>query len=301
MNPHRLKAYLLLLIVTIIWGVAEPIIKHTLGGFPPLLFLTYRFGLSTLAAVIFFAFLGFHFPKERKTQLELLLYGFLNSTVSLGLLFFGLNKTTVLDATLITLINPLLIAFAGVYFLKEHVTSREKTGMAIALVGTLLTVAEPFLQNGHTLTRFSGNILIFIYLFTTAWGAVLAKKLLRAEVSPLTMTNFSFVIGFLTLVPFAALKYQISTILDVPLPYHLGVIFMALISGSLAYFLANKAQKTIEIGEAAVFSYLYPIFAAPLAVIWLGEVITPIYLLGAVISTLGVVIAETKKNLNVKS
>ncbi|PIP57395.1 hypothetical protein COX03_03365, partial [Candidatus Woesebacteria bacterium CG22_combo_CG10-13_8_21_14_all_39_10] len=64
MNPHRLKAYILLLIVAVIWGIAGPVIKFTLGGFPPLLFLTYRFGLSTLVAVILFAFLGFHFPKD---------------------------------------------------------------------------------------------------------------------------------------------------------------------------------------------------------------------------------------------
>ncbi|PJA42810.1 EamA family transporter, partial [Candidatus Woesebacteria bacterium CG_4_9_14_3_um_filter_39_10] len=44
MNPHRLKAYILLLIVAVIWGIAGPVIKFTLGGFPPLLFLTYRFG-----------------------------------------------------------------------------------------------------------------------------------------------------------------------------------------------------------------------------------------------------------------
>ena len=39
----RIKAYILILIVTIIWGVASPIIKYTLDGFDPLSFLTYRF------------------------------------------------------------------------------------------------------------------------------------------------------------------------------------------------------------------------------------------------------------------
>lgn len=294
MNPHRLKAYALLLIVTAIWGVAEPVIKFTLAGFPPLLFLTYRFGLSTLTAIFLFAIFGFHLPQDKNTRLELLLYGFITSTVSLSLLFFGLEKTTVLDATLITLINPLLIALAGVYFLKEHVTLKEKLGMGIALLGTLLTVAEPFLQNGHAATRFSGNLLIFLYLFTTAWGAVLAKKLLRAEVSPLLMTNLSFVIGFITLLPFALPLIRYSSF-NVHFSYHLGVAFMALISGSLAYFLANKAQKTIEVSEAAVFSYLYPVFAAPLAVAWLGEKITPVFIIGAVVITAGVVIAEVKQ------
>ncbi len=295
MNPHRLKAYFLLLIVAVIWGVAGPVIKFTLGGFPPLLFLAYRFGLSTLVAIILFLFLGFRFPKDKKTKVELIIYGFITSTVTLGFLFFGQEKTTALDATLITLINPLVISLAGARFLKEHVTAREKIGMTIAFLGTILTIIEPFLQNGHSLTRFSGNVLVFISLLAAAWGAILAKKLLRADVNPLTLTSTSFIIGFLTLAPFAILKYKISAVTSVSLPYHLGVIFMALVSGSFAYFLANKAQKTIEISEAAVFSYLYPIFAAPLAVVWLGEKITPVFILGAAIITIGVVIAETKK------
>jgi len=294
MNPHRLKAYFLLLVVTVIWGVAGPVIKFTLGGFPPLLFLTYRFGLSTVVAVILFAFLGFHFPKDRKVQFGLLLYGFITSTVTLGFLFFGQEKTTALDAALIILINPLLISLAGVRFLKERITAKEKLGIVIAFVGTILTIIEPFLQNDHSLAGFSGNILVFISLLTATWGAILAKKLLRAEINPLTMTNVSFIVGFITLLPFALPLIHYSSF-NIHYSYHLGVVFMALVSGSLAYFLANKAQKTIEIGEAAVFSYLQPIFAAPLAVAWLGEAITPTFLLGATIITIGVVIAETKK------
>jgi len=287
MNPHRLKAYFLLFIVSVIWAVAGPIIKYTLGGIPPLLFLTYRFGLSTLISIICFFLFGFRFPKESKVRRELILYGFLTSTVSLGLLFFGLKNTTVLDMSLITLISPLLITVAGVYFLKEHVTVREKIGLGIALAGTILTVIEP--------SRFSGNFLIFLYLLTTAWSAVLAKRLLRENVDPLSMSNFSFIIGFLTLLPFAVLKYPPGIIREIPLSYHLGVIYMAILSGSVAYYLSNKAQKTIEIGEAAVFSYIYPLFSTPLAVVWLGEKITPMFILGAVVITFGVIIAETKK------
>lgn len=295
MNPHRLRAYLYLSVVAFVWGIAEPIIKFTLQGFPPLLFLTYRFGISTIFALPLFFIFKTNLPKDKKTLFQLIFYSFITSTVSLGLLFFGMEKTTVLDATLIILINPLIVSLAGVFFLREHITAREKIGMGIALLGTVLTIIEPFLQNGHSLTRFSGNILIVLYLFAAAWGAVMAKKLLRADINPLTMTNFSFIIGFITLVPFAIVSYGFSDIVKVPLSYHLGVIFMALISGNLAYFLSNKAQKTIEIGEAAIFSYLFPVFAAPLAVVWLGEKITPIFAVGAVIITLGVVIAEIKK------
>ncbi|KKU09296.1 MAG: hypothetical protein UX13_C0044G0005 [Candidatus Woesebacteria bacterium GW2011_GWB1_45_5] len=297
MNPARNRAYLNLLIVTAIWGVAGPIIKYTLGGFDSLTFLVYRFGLSSMLALVTFAVMRPHFPKDKKVFWNLIAYGFLTSTVSLGFLFFGLENTTVLDMSLITLANPLLIIIAGVMFLNERVTRKEKIGMTIALAGTFLTVIEPLIQNGNGALRLSGNVLILGYLIATAWSAVLAKELLRKDVSPLTMTNVSFIVGFISLLPFALIinSRALLSIPSVPLPYHLGVFYMAFLSGSLAYWLGNKAQKTIEIGEEAIFSYLYPIFSTPLAVIWLGEKITPVFIAGAAVIALGVFIAEMKR------
>jgi len=230
----------------------------------------------------------------------LVIYVFLTSTVSLGLLFLGLKNTTVLDSSLITLADPLLISLAGVYFLREHMTRREKIGTLIAMSGTALTIIEPLIQNGNGNLRLSGNLLIIGYVIVTAFSAVLVKKLLRENVNVLTLTSISFIIGFITTAPLALKDSSIpnlfAQIQSVSSPYHFGVLYMAVVSGSLAYYLANKAQKTIEIGEQAVFGYLYPVFAAPLAVYWLGEKITPIFVIGAVIIAFGVFLAEWKKS-----
>jgi len=297
MNPARTRAYIGLLIVTAIWGLAGPIIKYTLGGFDSLSFLTYRFAISTMVALISFAVLGIHIPKDKNTFWNLMAYGFLTSTVSLGLLFFGLENTTVLDMSLITLANPLLISIGGVMFLGEHITKKEKLGMGIAFAGTLLTVIEPLIQNGGSEIRLSGNIFIVGYLIATAWATVMAKRLLREGVRPETMTNSSFIIGLISLLPFLILRpgFSLNALYQVPFTYHLGVVYMAILSGSLAYYLYEKAQKTIEIGEASVFSYLYPLFSMPLAVLWLGEKVTPMFIVGAGIIALGVAIAEIKK------
>jgi drug/metabolite transporter (DMT)-like permease len=288
----------MLLIVTAIWAIATPVIKFTLSGFNSLTFLTYRFGLSSVIAIISILFVGWRLPKDKKILTLMLIYCLLNPTVILGFYFLGMEKTTVLDTTLIFLINPILFSTAGVIFLKEHITKREKVGMAIAALGTALTVIEPIIHNGANFTKLSGNILILVSAIISVGTAILAKKLLRYGVHPLTMTNFSFLVGFLTLLPLFLIMRPASftnSFIDTPLPYHLGVIYVALLSGSLAYYLSNKAQKTIEVGESAVFAYLSPLFSAPLAVIWLKEKITPIFILGAVIITVGVIIAEVKK------
>lgn len=298
MKFARIRAYLMLLVVAIIWGIASPVIKYTLEGFSPLLFLTYRFGISTILAIIIFLTFGLHIPKDRKTFLLMLFTGFLTSTVALGLLFLGLENTTVLDSSLITLASPLIISTAGVMFLNEKITKREKIGMAIAIFGTILTIIEPLLQNDHFLPKLSGNILVLGYVIITVIATVLTKKLLQRGVNPLTLTNFSFIVGFLTLLPFAILNNQniLLSITSIKFNYHLGVLYMAILSGSLAYFLSNKAQKTIEIGEQSLFAYLYPIFSLPIAVIWLGEKITTTIVVGGIVIIIGVAIAEIKRS-----
>lgn len=298
MSP-RIHAYLSLLITVAIWGVAAPVIKFTLGEFPPVLFLFYRFVISAAAALVMALAFGFKLPTNRKVLLLTLLYGFLTSTISLGLVFLGFERTTAVNASLISAIGPILVTIAGVLFLREHVTRREKIGIGIAVGGTTLTMLEPLLQgaDGSTLT---GNMLVFASLLVAVVTTVIAKVLLRDHVEAATATGISFFIGFLTFIPITLLSYDpnevIGQIKQASLPYHLGVWYMALLSGNLAYFLWHKAQKTIEIGEAALFGYLGPIFAIPLAVLWLKEVINTTFVIGTVIIAIGVFIAERKRS-----
>jgi drug/metabolite transporter (DMT)-like permease len=298
MNPVRKRAYIELLVVSLIWGLAAPIIKYTLGGFSPAIFLTYRFFISAVIASIFFIIIGLKLPKDKKTLGFVILNGFLITTVGLGLLFLGADKTSSVDSNLISAMAPVTIAIAGVLFLKERVTKRESLGLLIALAGTFLTILEPVFRNHGGFGGLEGNLLVFASVMITTITAVLAKKLLRNGVDAITATSLSFIVGFVSLAPFTlpsifASNFQLLT--SVPLTYHLGVFYMAVLSGTLAYILWHKAEKSIEIGEVGFFAYLYPIFGTPLSVIWLGEKITSPFVIGVIVIIIGVVLASWKK------
>lgn len=298
---NRLTAYLLLLVVAAIWGAALPIIKFTLGGFSPLIFLTYRFGVSAVISLVLILLLGLQIPRKKTVILLTLGYGFLTSTITLGLLFLGIERTTAVDTTLIAATAPILVTVAGVVFLNEHATRRERMGIALAFSGVVVTLLEPILKNHDGVFGLAGNIFVFVSVLAGTASAVMAKVILRKEVSPATAVNISFIVGFLTLLPAALILYSpqaiINQIQSASLPYHMGLWYMAIFSGNIAYFFWHKAQKTIEVGEAGLFTYLQPLFALPLAVLWLGETISPAFVTGAVIITTGVLLAEYKKNL----
>lgn len=301
MNRHRIIALWYLLLVSIIWGVAGPVIKHTLGDFPPLIFLTYRFGLNSIVTLLLWRS-SIKLPKKNDRKIHILLYSLLVVPVTLGLLFYGYNFTSALEGTVISTVGPIFASLAGLWFLNEHVTKREFVGLLIALAGTLLLLFEPLLHGQSIVVSGSvlGNTLIVLSVVAETAGLILAKVTLRETISPFVLTSISFLVGFIVIAPLAVathgLPMIISTILHAPLMAHAGVWFMAFASGLLAYTLKNKALKTIEIGESSVFNYLYPIWAAPLALYWLGEQITFPFIVASVIITVGVFLAEFKKS-----
>jgi drug/metabolite transporter (DMT)-like permease len=224
----------------------------------------------------------------------------------MALLFYGYDKSNVLDASIIGNTAPIFVVLGGAILLRENVTKKEIVGIITTLLGTLIVVAEPLfndIQIGERSTM--GNLLIILANIAWVIYVIITKKELHHKIDVLLMTTYMFVLGFLSCLPFAL--YQsggatnlLYTVSLAPFKAHLGVWYMAVLSGSLAYFLFQKGQKNIEASEATLFSYLSPIFAAPLAVFWLKEEVTLPFIIGTTIIILGVFVAEYRKTKGTK-
>ncbi len=286
----RTRAYIYLLIASFIWGIAGPVIKYTVGYLPPLIFLFYRFAIAGVFALVTLVLHNHnHWPKSPSQRLWIFLYCFLNSTVVLGLLFLGYERTSAISGSVVNTIYPIIVAIVGVIFLKERVTHREKIGMGIVLGGTSLIL----LNSG--VVAFGGNMLILASITIGVLGAVMAKLLLRTKLSPFALTQLSFLIGLITITPLVFYFHSPSSVFQlltaIPVSVHAGVWYMALLSGTFAYTLWHLGQKSIEIGETAMFSYLYPIFAIPVSFFWLHEQISWNSMIGGFVIILGLYLA----------
>ncbi len=290
----RIRAYILLFIAVAIWGFAGPVIKFTLGYFDPIVFLTYRFLLTSLILVPLLFILEPRFwlklsPFTPRDWFFLVICGLTGTSLQLLLLFWGFNLTSAIDASLISSASPILSTLAAWLFLKDRITLREKIGIAIAFIGSIIIVFQPLAGS------LAGNLLVVAADVVWVVYLILSKKLLRHQLSPLLITTSNFFIGFLSMsVVLFFFRPPLYSLLSTPYPAHLGVIYMALISGALAYFLFQRAQKSIETSEANVFTYLMPLFSTPLAYFWLKEPITLPFIVGAVIVAAGVTISEVK-------
>jgi drug/metabolite transporter (DMT)-like permease len=305
----RTRAYLQLLIVSIIWGLASPIIKFTLTDFPPTLFLVYRFGISSVIAVIFLWWKKPVIDNSPKQTGFAILYSFLAVTVGLGLLFLGLSKTSSLIGSVLHSIAPIVTALAGAIILHEKITKHELWGTVLAFFGTLLILFSPLLMDGGVnfstkLGSVEGNVLVMSGLFLDVMASIVIKFISKGKTSIETISHISFIFGFFTLIPILFYQHSLHEIIQqfqsASLLSHLGVWYMAVFSGTIAYILRNKAVATIDVSETAIFTYLLPLWSAPVSLLVLHESIHPSFWIGAVIIALGIVIAEWHKKKRLK-
>lgn len=302
MQKQRTHAYLLLLVVSMIWGIAVPVIKHTLVYFPPLTFLTYRFFLSSLVAVIFFTLNRDKLPKPGKQHNYSLAAAIGTVVIGLSILFFGFEYTSAVSGSLLTATGPIFAVIAGHFMLKEKVTRNQIIGISLAMTGSLIIVFTT--GGGKELGLFGlamiGNIIILCSRISDAIGISFGKKAIDAGMSPTALTHHSFLLGFL-IIGILAIYFSggiIPILRDIqaaPLEAHLGVLYMAFISGSLAYILMNKAIRIVGVGQSSIFNYLTVVWAVPLSIFWLNESISFSFIIGAGIIAVGVIIAEYHK------
>jgi len=263
------------LITAIIWGFASPVIKYTVAQIKPFAFLFYRFLIVTFVFLPTFIVIAKREKETFSSLLKIAPLGLLGITLTLSFIFVGLERTTALEASVLVALSPIFICVAGVLFLKEKITRLEAVGISLAFAGTLVMVGEPLLEGrAFAGQNLAGNLLIIASGITWTAYVILSKEEFKKH-SPFIITATSFFTGLVTITPLALLEqgtklfnYQALVLTSGAL---WGVLYMSLFSSVIAYFTFQLGLKLIEASEATLFAYLQPIFAAPLAVFWLGE------------------------------
>ncbi len=307
MDQKRKKAYLALLTTAIIWGLAPPIIKYTLRFTSPLSFLFYRFLIVSLILLIPLVIKLVKQKPNLNLCLQYLVLGFIGTPLTLLLLFFGMQKTSAISASLISIFTPILVILGGVVFLKEKVTRQERLGISLIFLGALFSVIEPLFKNGLQFNQnLVGNLLILGGSLSWTSFSLLRRKF-GERLDSFILSASSFVLGVILVFPLfwlerLATNDYLLSIFQPPEPLFLlsfpaiwGIFYMAILGSVIAYFTYIYGFSRIEASEATLFTYLEPIFAIPAAVVFLKEIPSLLFLIGAGLIVTGVIISQVRQ------
>ena len=258
------RAHLALLCTTIIFGLAYNIVKSLMPVVLSPMQLIFIRLLGVM--VIFWLFQRIFVPEkvERKDLVMLAVCGMFGFALNQALFYEGLNLSTPLDASLIHVLNPILVMVFASVLIGEKVTWKKAGGIALGASGVLILVLygrQRSFHGNHAL----GNILIFLNMVFYALYLVLIKPLIGKYHTTTILKWVSF-FGFIFVFPLSikpALEINFAAITFMA---WLGIIYIIVLNTFVAYLLINYALRSVSTTVVSYYSYLQPVIAGIMSV-----------------------------------
>lgn len=200
----------------------------------------------------------------------------------------SLTQTSVANSEVLHSLTPLFTTLVGWIFLGQQFDRRFLFGIAIAIGGSILLVANDF---SITYDKLQGDELALISAIF--WGGcLLVLEKLQNQLSLITITTWNELIGSICLLPIIFMgrdrliptSWQIWVILTV-----IGVV------GIFARILITYSLKHLSSGLVATILLLHPVITAILAWVIFSEIFSLTNFLGFTIILLGVYLATLSK------
>lgn len=212
-----------------------------------------------------------------------------------GSLYF-LTENTALEVTLTTNVafivcsTPLLtLLLSRLIYRSEKATSRLWIGSLLALVGVGLVIF-----NGNFVLKLSplGDLLSLTAALAWAFYSLIMHRV-SDRYSTVFITRKVFFYGLLTILPAFVVRpwqFPLSSLIQPSVLFNL--LFLGLLASLVCFAVWNVILKQLGTVRASNYIYLNPLFTSMGALVFLGEPLTPIALLGAACVLCGVYLAS---------
>jgi len=185
------RQLILLVFLTLAWGLNWPIMKLGVTDFPPLTFRTMSMwlGLPVLALAMVWLKVPFYIPRERYRELFWL--AVVNMFIWHALMILAVKSLTSGRAAILGYTMPIFSALLGAWFFGNRLRARNWVGVAAAGLGVSLLL-------WHELTHLSGRPLGVLLALAAAAAWALGTQQLRQSTMPAAALTISFWMTVLT-------------------------------------------------------------------------------------------------------
>lgn len=191
--------------------------------------------------------------------------------VAINQLFFikGLSLTTAIHSSLLSLATPIFITIIAAWLLREAFTWQKMAGLALGIMGAVILIS---MRDSSTsaANMLLGDCFILINAISYAFYLVLVRPLM-ARYSPIHVLRWVFTFGTFMILPFGMDQFLETNWQTFGMAQWLAIFFAGFFLTFMAYLLNVYGLSVI--GPSATGSYIYtqPVFAAIIAMLFMGE------------------------------
>jgi drug/metabolite transporter (DMT)-like permease len=283
--------FLALIPAQFFFGSLPVIGKVVLAVLPPMALVGIRTSITALILILVQTFRRRLWLNERGDYVRLALLSLFG--VVLNQLFFigGLSLTTASNTSLLAVMIPVFALTVGAVAGFERLTWLKIAGIIVAALGVIILL-DPRKASFSSQTTL-GDLCIVINCL--AYGIYVAtSKSVIVRNGTFRSMMWVFIFGAIVCVPLGAVSLSHTDLASVPAYVWWVAVYIAIGATAAPYLLNAWALQKVDPSTVAVYVYLQPLIGFSLAVLFLGESLTLVFAVAAVMIFAGVFMVTRK-------
>ena len=294
---RRLSLYLMALATVSLWGASFPLTKAALEWAGPTTIAFVRWLISAAALFIWLARarqLGLAMALLRNEGGRVLWVALSGITLFYFLENVALGFTTATNAGVLSNLTSVFMVLIGTLWLKERLSPIEWGAMGVAFAGAILvSQGAGHLTLGNT--GLQGDVLMIVATLFAAIYSIGGKRLVETNAPVVVLADVALV-GALLLLPLTVWEVGgvagLGTLLRLsPIAWG-ALLLLGLGAGALANIWWLRILAATTAARAGMTLFLIPVISTAVAVLALGEPLTPLVVIGALLVLAGVALVE---------
>jgi len=280
-----------LIVLSILWGGSFFFVEILVDYLPPLTIVTLRVGLAAIGLWGLILALKLPVPKKAKHWAALFLLGILNNALPFCLIVWGQTQISSGLASIFNATTPFFtVVIAGLCLADEKISVLKILGVIFGLFGVIVLIGPEALNgmSGSVL----GQIAVMSAALSYAVAGVYARRFKEWNISPLVIATGQVTSAAFLMIPLMLVFDQPWTLPSPPIIALLSLLGLAFFSTVIAYILYFRLIASAGATNAALVTFLIPISAILLGVLFLDETFTVIDCMGMALIGVGLLIMD---------
>jgi len=279
----------------LVWGTSFLWIKIAVADVSPAVLVSFRafFGATGLAIAILAAKkAGGFWQTLREHWFDFTFMGFFNIAVPWILISWAEQS---IDSGLAAVLNstmPLFtIMIAPLFIPDDRITLPKVVGMVIGFLGVVVLLSPDLKSDSGS--NLLGQVGMMLAALSYSVSSIYARKK-GARINPEMMSMMQFVTGTVFATIFSLVAGGSFVFPKQPMTW-VALLWLGLLGSALAYMIYFSMLKRIGPTRMSTVTYIPPMIGMMLGALFLGEQITRISLLGAVLILSGILIVNIQR------
>jgi drug/metabolite transporter (DMT)-like permease len=272
------------------WGVSFVSAKVVLDKLDPFTLMVFRFGIGAVFLLLIVLLTG------EKTRFPIKYFPHLFILAILGTFCHQLLQTTSLifidasSAGWLISVTPVFTVILSMIFLHEKMSIKKAFGIIAAIAGVMM-VTTAGSENRFEIGMNIGFLLMLLSTLNWAVYTVLLKSL-KVPLSPVVLTLYITLIGFLVTTPFILRNHGWEALPGLSTVEWGHLLFLGIFVSGSGYWFWAKSLEVLQASQAGVIMYLEPIVTFAAAVLILHERAMWMNIAGGLIIICGVAVVN---------